>query len=287
LHLITTYRTDMKNKTVAAILAFFFGIFGVHRFYLGRWWQGVMMVFLFFVSLMITIEENAPVIMIPAIFGFIDSVLFAVMPHEDFDEKYNQKRRRNRRRRYQEENYAEQEEFEMSETARPSEQRNTTEKPRNAKAELFKKVGIEKFRRYDFEGAIESFMQSLEENISSPSTHFNLACCYSMIENAPKSLLHLQKAVENGFTDLPRIHSHQALGYVRKQAEFQLFVENGYRIVPALPQPGPNLLDQQPSSTPNDSSADVLDEILHLGDLRDKGLISEEEFLQQKKKLLA
>jgi TM2 domain-containing membrane protein YozV len=279
----------MKNKTIAAILAFFFGIFGVHRFYLGRWWQGVLMVFLFFICMMITINANAPAIMIPAIFGFIDSVLFAVMPQEDFDEKYNQKRQRNRRQRYKaarhEEDY--EEEYAIEDSNSAPKPRAVSDKPRNNKSELFKKVGIEKFRRYDFEGAIESFMQSLEENISSPSTHFNLACCYSMIENAPKSLLHLQKAVENGFTDLPRIHSHQALSYVRKQIEFQLFVENGYRIAPALPQPMPNLLDQQPNNSVADSTKDVLDEILHLGDLRDKGLISEEEFLQQKKKLLA
>jgi TM2 domain/Short C-terminal domain len=285
----------MKNKIVTAILAFFLGMVGVHRFYLGRWWQGALMALTFFITMMITIEEHAPAILIPIALGFIDAVLFAVMPKEDFDEKYNRKKNR-RRRSYQqwnsEEDYEEEYEQAYEEVVAPKKQMAApkaqgTAKP--SKAEALKRMGIEKFRRYDFEGAIESFILSLEENISSPSTHFNLACCYSMIENGPKAMHHLDRAVENGFIDFPKIHSHQALAYLRRQADFQAFVDNGYRT--AIPQAKPlNNLFEAPapaSTTQETSGKDTLDEILHLGDLRDKGLITEEEFVQQKKKLLA
>jgi hypothetical protein len=101
-------------------------------------------------------------------------------------------------------------------------------------------------------------------------------------------LQNLEKAIENGFSDISKIQSHQALAYLRKQPEFESFVANGYRIVKQLPPAEPNLLDTQvnaPSSS-NDTK-DVLDEVLHLGDLREKGLITEEEFVAQKRKLLS
>ena len=135
----------------------------------------------------------------------------------------------------------------------------------------------------DFEGAIDSFLKALEDNITSPSVHFNLACCYSMIENTEKALQNLEKAIENGFSDISKIHSHKALAYLRKQPEFESFVANGYRIIKQLPEPQPNLLDTQSNAAPKD----VLDEVLHLGDLREKGLITEEEFVAQKRKLLS
>ena len=35
-----------KNQTVAAILAFFVGVIGIHRFYLGYTWQGIVQIFM-------------------------------------------------------------------------------------------------------------------------------------------------------------------------------------------------------------------------------------------------
>jgi len=34
-------KTDQKNRTLVALLAFFFGVFGAHRFYVGRSATGV------------------------------------------------------------------------------------------------------------------------------------------------------------------------------------------------------------------------------------------------------
>ena len=91
----TESRKSMKNKTVAGTLALMLGIFGVHHFYLGKKAQGVLHLALFFFTMMITIEEEAPAVMIPALLGFIDAVLFFAVhsmrqdqgfswPHGDF-----------------------------------------------------------------------------------------------------------------------------------------------------------------------------------------------------------
>lgn len=282
----------MKNKIVAAFLALFAGMFGVHRFYLQRWWQGVMYMALSFITIMITADGEGPAFLIPMVLGFVDALLFFVMPKEDFDEKYNKKRMQ----QTQQETYYDESEGEADPAAlmeKPLRTAKASQGPKagkkeNKKEDFFKRIGIEQFRNMDFEGAIESFMKALEDNISSPSVHFNLACCYSMIENTEKALQNLEKAIENGFSDISKIQSHQALAYVRKQPEFEAFVANGYRIIKQLPQAQPNLFDTQ-SKAPSQSNdtKDVLDEVLHLGDLREKGLITEEEFVAQKRKLLS
>jgi TM2 domain-containing membrane protein YozV len=279
----------MKKKIVAAFLALFAGMFGVHRFYLQRWWHGVMYLSLFFVTVIISAKEHAPAVLIPIVLGLIDALLFFVMPQEDFDEKYNKKRLQE----YQSQRYYEGDEseedpsalMERQERSNRASQPNKAVKKENKKEDIFKRIGIEQFRSMNFEGAIESFMSALEDNLTSPSVHFNLACCYSMIENADKAFQSLEKAIESGFSDISKIHSHQALSFIRKQPEFEAFVGNGYRVVKQLPVPQPNILDTTPLNL-NESPRDVLDEVLHLGDLREKGLITEEEFVLQKKKLL-
>ena len=66
----------MKNKTTAALLAFFLGGFGVHRFYLGRTLSGVMYLLFFWTF-------------IPAIIAFVEFIIFLTMSDDTFNQKYN------------------------------------------------------------------------------------------------------------------------------------------------------------------------------------------------------
>ncbi len=266
----------MKQKIVAALLALFFGIFGVHRFYLGKRFQGVLHLLLFFITFAITVEEDAPFIMAPAILGFIDAVLLFVMPDPEFERRYNKeflvqpaseeaavyqssapRRRQGRRNRRR-----------YSHTQKVSDQ-------------SYKKVGIQYFRNGDYQSAIQAFEQYLELTPDDPSTHFNLACCYSLLQESAPAYFHLQQAVEKGFDRLDKIRKHFALKFLRQQPDFKTFELNGYFRPTPLPEPKPNFLDQQPTGSTN-----ILDQLLQLGDLREKGLITEEEFRREKKKLL-
>lgn len=67
-----------KSKTTAAILAFFLGQLGIHRFYLGQWW-GVFYL-LFFWTL------------IPGFIGLIEFIVFLVADQHKWDNKYNEGR---------------------------------------------------------------------------------------------------------------------------------------------------------------------------------------------------
>lgn len=76
----TPLRTD-RNKAVAALLAFFLGVFGVHRFYLGRIGSGVVMLLLTctFVGLVVT-----------GLWAFIDFIRYLVMSDDEFATRYQQ-----------------------------------------------------------------------------------------------------------------------------------------------------------------------------------------------------
>lgn len=270
----------MKSKYTAAALAFFLGMFGTHRFYLGQRFIGILYGFIFFVCMMITFEENEPAIIFPAILAFVDSVLFAVMPQQEFDERYNRKqvRRRERRDRYYEE--------------APTRRTQPQALPRHANTlSEYKRSGIEKFRDYDFEGAIEDFLKALEIQSKDPATHFNLACSYSILEQKEDAFRHLQSAVDYGFKQFEKIGNHDALSFLRTQPEFEDFVKNGYRVVnqEETPPPPPKAVakPEEPKEEPLVLQDDLLDQIIKLGELRDKGILTEEEFAKQKERILA
>lgn len=72
----------MKNKVLAAILAFFFGGIGIHKFYLGEIGLGILYICLTLVGMIICLP-------IGAILSLVDFILLLVMDDEKFNQKYN------------------------------------------------------------------------------------------------------------------------------------------------------------------------------------------------------
>jgi len=275
----------MKDKNTAAFLALFFGVFGVHRFYLNQRFYGAIYFFLFFIGMVALFEEESPLILLPVLLGFIDTVLFFVMPKEDFDERYNLEASTRRQRR------------------RSRAQRRREDSDSNLdNAHFYKGRAIKKFRQQRYEEAIEDFLAALDIKYDDAPTHFNLACCYSLLEEAGQSFFHLNKAVELGFDRFEKIHEHHALAFVREQPEFETFVYNNYKMPSNLPAPKANFLEQIPveqleeeatdESTEDEEAItdnkkiDWFDELIQLGELRDKGILTEDEFSKQKKRIM-
>ena len=75
---------DDRNKYIAALLAFFLGPLGIHRFYLGRTGSGIAMVILTctFIGLLVTIP-----------WGYIDMIRYLIMSDREFAERYARKPR--------------------------------------------------------------------------------------------------------------------------------------------------------------------------------------------------
>ena len=143
----------------------------------------------------------------------------------------------------------------------------------------FKKSGIDKYKDYDYDGAIDDFTKALQIEDRDPAVHFNLACAYSLTEQKELAFKHLAKATQYGFKDTDKIKTHDALAFLRVQEEFDTFVESGYR------WPLSRTQSKAKESTILDSP-DLLQQLNQLAMLRDKGLLSQEEFEMQKKKLL-
>ena len=71
---------DRKNKLVAALLAFFLGTLGLHRFYLGRIGTGILMLVLTctIVGLVVT-----------GIWSLVDTIRYLIMSDEEFSRRYD------------------------------------------------------------------------------------------------------------------------------------------------------------------------------------------------------
>lgn len=272
----------MKNKIVAAVLAWFLGGFGVHRFYLGQVGKGLLYLLFFWTG-------------IPFLIAFIDFILFLTMSEKKFNFRYNQE--------YIQQLYPQpaaaptviinqngrpvnqfgQHEQYRQQTAPPPragyQRQQTAPRPRPAakKQDPFEISGDEKYQDYDFDGAIRDYLRSLNVKSTNPKVHFKLACLYSVMEQTDSSFFHLEKAVEQGFYDFDKIQSHDHLAFLRSQQPvFDLFAANGYRVQGNAEEPEETL----------QLSDEKITRLERLAKMRDAGLLTEDEFKTQKVKLL-
>jgi TM2 domain-containing membrane protein YozV len=74
-----TARVNDRNKYVAALLAFFLGPLGIHRFYLGRTGSGILM-------LIMSITVVGLIVTAP--WALIDMVRYLIMSDEEFAARY-------------------------------------------------------------------------------------------------------------------------------------------------------------------------------------------------------
>jgi TM2 domain-containing membrane protein YozV len=282
----------MKKKDIAGLLAIVLGGLGVHQFYLGRKGWGIFHLVLFLIG-----TQGPMNFSLSYVIAWITAIVIFSMGKEEFDDKYNKGYRQfnqrfdDRRADYNRNTRAEQRERRWDDRRenrwekRQDNYRSTpkTTKPKSRpKSNPYKQSGIRKYKDYDYDGAIEDFKKSLEIAPDDIATHFNLACAYSLNEEAEQSFFHLDKAVSLGFKEISKIKEHDALAYLRIQKEFDNFENNNYRIpkkttASKKEETKEDLLSTQP---------DLLDQLKKLGELKDKGLLTEEEFTAQKRKLL-
>ncbi len=345
---------DKKDKNIAGLLAFLVGGFGVHRFYLNQIGLGVLYIFL-------TIFTCGAFYLV----NIIEAIVFWTMDDRSFDIKYNGHLNYQTRQAYNQapNPQVQNRQFDVlrdspSPVQQPRQQqpprqqapqrqqrpvKQPVKRPTPAKKPTgipnpFKASGVKKFREYDFEGALKAFKKALKIDSKDKAVHFNLGCCYSVMEDIQKSLYHLDQAVQNGFADFNRIHKHDSLAFLRAHDEFEDFAKNGYRLpkaetseTPQLNAPKENLLDDnandlldqldkqgekeeilltedQVSDQMKTTAKDIFNELFdddfdapapkpeipegiqirikQLEDLKNQGILSEEQFQEQKRKLL-
>lgn len=253
--------SEGRNKTVTALLALFFGWLGVHRFYLGQPGRGILYICLIGVSM---------------ILGIIDAIYFLNMDEEEFNRKYNSKKS---------EDYSNprSQHYGRAQQQRGRVPAHKSSAPGRDIQNPYKVNGIKKYKEFDLEGAIDDFKKGLEIHPKDISLHFNIACAYSLTEQVDKAYSHLDKAVSLGFNDFEKIKTHDDLAYVRIQDRFDDFSHNGFRLEPQAKMDTPKALEKPVDEPLLDDL--LLSQLKRLAELRDRGLLSEREFLIEKKKL--
>ena len=258
--------TSSRKRLRAAVLAFIFGIFGVHRFYLGQRFLGFALI----ISAIIGIISGVWfLIVIPAIIGLVDGVTLAAMSTPDFDKKYNMPKTRKSR-------FTKTPKVNRRKRRRAPRPENTRSSPmsREQKAQKALRTG-------DFSLAIDVFSELLNENPQSKDFHFQLASAFSMNQDEKHGFYHLSKAVELGYKNFERIKNHYTLAFLRSRNDFKTFEKNGFRLIKMLPSPQEDLL-----SSEKPLLLEKLEKIETLGELLYRGDISEQEFTEQKRDLL-
>ncbi len=265
-----------KNRLVAAFIAFFFGIFGAHKFYLNQKGQGIIFFFIF----MFTTRALFPV---TAFLGIFDAFRLFAMSDEDFHRKYNRGAHVNPTHRR--DTKVERRREEQINRSRKPARRGSGRGPSRSviqRANPFKKSGIKKYKDFDLDGAIEDFSKGLEINSQDVALHFNIANAYSLTEQKEKAYHHIDQAIKLGFKDFELISTKDDLAYVRIQPEWDAFKENGFQLKRGMMK-NEGLLDQ---NRPIETDDVLLSQLNKLAELRKKGLLSEEEFMQERKRLM-
>ena len=259
----TRERKKRKKKWVATLLAFFFGIFGLHRFYLDQRNLGIAYISMFFLGAFI-LQGAGQLVAIPAILGFVDFLIFLSTSRDSFDERYNKE--------------AVRQEQHQKDTARAK-----ANDPKNLLYKQHKKYldkAKEAYDDYEYDEAIEALLKAIEIKYDDPETHFFLARSYSVTEDSTKALEHLDLAVAFGLQDTNRIKTEGDLAFLRVQPEYQTFEKNGFQLAKELPSPKREELGQD-ESVPTD----LLDQLGKLKKERDAGLLTEEEYWRKEKQL--
>lgn len=135
------------------------------------------------------------------------------------------------------------------------------------------------YKNKDYLSTIAVLKRIVEIDPRNNKTHFNLTCCYSLTENI-EAINSLAKAVECGYTNFERIKNYEALTWLRKQKEYEEFLKNGYKLNEIVTD------KNTASKSKTLSNDDVMTQIEKLGKLKEQGFLTDEEFQEQKKKIL-
>jgi len=200
----------------------------------------------------------------------VEAILFFVMPKGEFDMKYNGGIQPSRKKI-------------REERAKERKERRGTDPgyTRKTRGTLIIKDAFIAYKSGHYDMARKYFEDALQYDYNDPQTHFMLACCHSLNKDAKQAYFHLASAVDFGFQEFEEIYHNEALEWLRNLPDFDAFVQNGYRQLAYLSKPEPDLLESK-----SYYDATVLDRIADLGELLERGVISKDDFENQKKTLL-
>jgi class 3 adenylate cyclase/TM2 domain-containing membrane protein YozV len=242
-----------RRKGKAGFLAFFFGIFGIHRFYLGQRKQGIINLAFALVAIFVApgLSKFLP---IPVIIGVVEAIIFWSMSRQDFDVKYNPHLVETRQ-----------------ETVYQPPQDYRTDKSflENRFIDMWNRA-LEEYDKFEYEKAVVFLKKAAEIKNDDVEVHFMLARCFSLLEKAEQALLQLDTAVAFGMSDFEKIEWNADLAFLRLQPIYEAFSKNGYRL--------PKEIHEDNVPLDLNLTPDLLDQLNKLQKLRKDGVLAEDEY---------
>ena len=265
------------RRRMAIVFALGLGCFGVHRFTLGQWQMGLLHIFLMVVSLSVfegSFLGSTPWVTLSAFLAYGTAAWWWRMSDEEFADRYLEPT----------------EEVDENVTGEYLNGRTAAHpkvKSRRERRKMLARANTQ-FEAYELQEAADLYEAALDLDLSDGNARVLAARCYSLLEQESHAYRHLRKAVQLEADNLTLVSTDPSFAWLRTRPDFVARQRRGFTppdenrngaktanghaepYLQELPSPGVNILDQ-------------LD---RLGELRERGVLTEEEFVRQKRKLL-
>jgi len=133
--------------------------------------------------------------------------------------------------------------------------------------------GNELVKSNEFDKAIEKYKLALTYSIKAPMTNYKLAKLYSLKKDSSESIKYLATAIQSGFKNFDAINNDVYLSYLRSTSEFKEFASNSYTL--------------SPNQIESPKSLSRVDELERIASLFEKGVLTKQEFENEKQIILA
>jgi len=169
-------------------------------------------------------------------------------------------------------------------TAKSYNKRSNLEINRNMKvADDYNRSGLKLYNSGKYRDAINNFNAGLKYHPRHTLILFNLALCYSQIKNKEKSFYYLQESIDSGFSNYTQIETGAGFEFLRQQSDFDQFMNkiNNFNEEEESTEIRDQNIEQGGSQ-----SIDRITLLEKLASLKERGLLTDEEFSFEKNKII-
>lgn len=254
------------RRKMGIVFALTLGWCGVHRFIMGHWQWGLAHIFMMIGSIIVLEElgfEGNPWFTLSTAVAYYTAYRWWRMSDEEFADEYLEPVEEEVEGKY----------LRGTATAHPKVISGKARRKILASAKTH-------YEKFDFQGAAELYEDALDMDLSDGDSRVLAARCYSLLEDAEAAYRHLRRAVLLKANNLDIISKDEGFAWLRMREDYTRRRRAGYGpvepLVPTSTTP-PTLPPRQDN---------ILEKLEKLGELKERGLLDDDEFLREKKRLL-
>jgi tetratricopeptide (TPR) repeat protein len=126
------------------------------------------------------------------------------------------------------------------------------------------------YEKKDYDNALDFSLKALQLDSENPTIHYNLASLYSLKGDEENTFFHIKRAVEEGYKNYDAFQKNSDFEFIRNCPKFNDFVNNGYKF-----------------EKDDAIVSDKYSELEKISVLKEKGILTEDEFISEKNKILS